>query len=211
MVVPIEAVKKEIAYTAAALRLTEEEFDTLLRGDDTDPDDDGIIGRETERVADAIDVHLGTETVTEDLSRPASVGDVYLPLPKRPVQSVDSVEINTDRVVGPTVSADDYWVEGTHLELKPEADRNRWPTERRAVTVEWTHGYPEGKIPEPIRGAIIGLVRSALQEIESDGINSESIGGQSVNYDHVNSTVAKHIGRAEQFNEPTFYGGVQVI
>jgi hypothetical protein len=196
-------VKDELAVRAEAVGLTASEFDSLLSD---------LIDRETERVEDAIDVVLSTETVTADLSRPLSVEEYLLPLPDRPVQSVASVSIDTDRAGGDDVSASEYRVEDTHLELIPDNGvRDSWPTQRRSITVEYTHGYPDGSEPEPINGAIIGLVRHAIQEIESDGVNSENIDGQSVDYELGDDVVRRHIYRARQFDEPDFYGGTQVI
>ena len=195
-------VRDEIAFGPEALGLDETAFDGLL---------EQLIRRETPRVEDAIDVSLGTETATETLSRPASVVEHALPFPKRPVQSVESVSIDTDRVGGPQVSEEDFVFGKASLELLPEAERSAWPTDRRAIEVEWTHGYPEGEVPDPVRGALIGLVRHALQEIESDGINSESIDGHSVNYEIETDVVSRHLARAKRFDEPDFYGGTQVI
>ena len=195
-------VTAELSFGSDALGLTSTAFDDLI---------DALIARESERVADAIDVALGTETATESLARPASVKGHDLPLPKRPVQSVADVTIDIGRVGGDSVAADDYTVHDTHIELLPSADRETWPTERRAVTVEWTHGYPGGAEPDVIDGAIIGLVRHALQEIESDGVESESIGGDSVTYELGDAVVQRHLMRAKRFNEPDYYGGVSVV
>lgn len=201
MVTPAD-VRRELAVTAAAVGLSDSEFDGLLSD---------VIARETERVEDAIDVRLGTETVTEATSRPASVAGPLLPLSKRPVQSVVDVTIDTDRTGGVAVTAADYVVEDTHLELDPEADRDAWPDARRSITVEYTHGYPDGDEPAPVNGAIIGLVRQAIQEIEADGIGQESIGSQLVNYELADDVVMRHLYRAQRFDEPDFYGGAQVI
>ena len=195
-------VREELAFSDDALPDAIDDVDAFLQR---------LIDRETLRVGDEIDVSLGVETVTEQTSRPASVDGVFLPLDNRPVQSVTSVDIDTDRASGPAVTADDYIVEDTHLELAPEADRNRWPTERRSITVEYEHGYPDGDVPGPIEAAIIGLVRHAITEIEGDGVESESIAGQSVDYELGEDVVARHLYRAKQFDEPSFYGGTQVI
>ena len=195
-------VREELAYSDDALPDAIDDVDGFLQR---------LIDRETLRVSDEIDVSLGVETVTEQTSRPASVDGVFLPLDNRPVQSVTSVDIDTDRASGPAVTADDFIVEETHLELEPEADRNRWPTDRRSITVEYEHGYPEADVPEPIDAAIIGLVRHAITEIEGDGVDTESIAGQSVNYELGEAVVARHLYRAKQFDEPSFYGGTQVI
>lgn len=198
----VSTVRSEIAVGPDALGLSEGDFDALL---------DRLIQRERERVADAIEVSLGTTTTTETLSRPGHVGSVHLPLPDRPVQSVDSVDIDTGRVSGPAVSPEAYIVTDTHLELLPGADRARWPTARRSIEVTWTHGYPESTIPSPVVAGIIGLVRHALTEVEGDGIESESIDGQSVDYELGEQVVARHINRAQQFDQPAFYGGANVI
>jgi len=196
-------VRDELAFGPEALGMADAEFDTLL---------EQLIDRKTERVTDEIDVALGTETATESLARPTHVDQFDLPLPNRPIQSVESISIDTERVSGDDVDVEtDVIVEETHLELAPGADRRRWPTKRRSITVEWTHGHPEGEIPEPIRGAIVGLVRHALQEIESDGIENESIGGNSVSYELGDDVVARHLARAKQFDAPSYYGGAQVI
>jgi len=195
-------VKDELAFDAETLKLSEADFDALI---------ERLINRETPRVKDAIDVSLGTEAVTETVSRPASVDKFDLPLPNRPVQSVASVTIDTDRVGGVAVATEDYTVHETHLELLPSADRTAWPTERRAVEVKWTHGYRESDTPEPIRGAIVGLVRHALQEVESDGIKSESIDGHSVTYELGDDVVQRHLMRAKRFDAPDYYSGAQVV
>ena len=201
MVTPSD-VRDELAVGPNALGLTDAEFDSLLQT---------LIDRETERVADAIDVALGTETTTESLSRPGHVDEYDLPLPDRPVQSVADVTIDTDRAGGVAVASDDYEVNDAHLELLPSADRDAWPTERRSITVEWTHGYPDGSEPDVVAGAIIGLVRQAVQEIDADGVESESIDGQSVTYELADAVVGRHLGRAHRFDEPDYYGGANVI
>jgi len=196
-------VRDELAFGPEALGMADAEFDAML---------EQLIERETERVTDEIDVALGTETASTSLARPTHVDEYDLPLPDRPIQSVESVSIDTERVSGDDVDLEtDVIVEETHLELTPEADRRRWPTKRRSITVEWTHGYPEGEIPGPIRGAIVGLVRHALQEIESDGIENESIGDNSVSYELGDDVVTRHLARAKQFDAPSYYGGAQVI
>ena len=201
MVTPSD-VRDELAVGPDALGLTDTEFDSLLQT---------LIDRETERVADAIDVALGTETTTESLSRPEHVDEYDLPLPDRPVQSVADVTIDTDRAGGVAVTSDDYRADETHLELLPSADRDAWPTERRSITVEWTHGYPDGDYPDVVDGAIVGLVRQAVQEIDADGVSQESIADQTVSYEVPDTVVGRHIGRAHRFDEPDYYGGANVI
>ena len=201
MVVTPEDVKAELAFDETALGIDSAAFDSLI-GD--------LIDRETERVVDEIDVELDETTTTATIARGETVPVYQLPLPNRPVLSVESIEL-ADRISGPSVGVDDVIVESTHLELKPGADRREWPTKRRSITVEWTHGYPADETPEPIRGAITGLVRHALQEIESDGIESESIDGDSVSYELAENVVNRHLWRAKEFDEPSFNSGAMVI
>jgi len=195
-------VRSEVAVGPAALGLSEGEFDALL---------DRLIQRERERVADAVEVSLGTVTTTETLSRPEHVAPAFLPLPDRPVQSVSSVTLDSTRVGGPDVTADQYLATDTHIELRPGADRQRWPVARRSIEVTWTHGYTESEIPQPVVGAIIGLVRQALIEIDGEGITSESIDGQSVDYEVPGDVVSRHLRRADSFDEPSFYGGSNLV
>lgn len=202
MLTPID-VRDELAFGPEALGLSEEAFNSLL---------ERLIDRETERVTDKIDVVLGVETTETSLSRPSHVDKYDLPLPERPIQSVESVKIDTDRAGGAEVTlVKDVVVEETHLALATLADRRAWPTQRHSISVEWTHGYAEGDIPKPIRGAIVGLVRHALQEVESDGISSESIDGHSVSYELGEAVVARHLARANQFDAPSYYSGSGVV
>jgi len=195
-------VKAELPFGSDALGMTDTAFDALVSD---------LIDRETPRVADHVGASLGVETVTESTSRPASVESYNLPLSNRPIQSVADVTIDIDRAGTPEVTASDYAVHETHLELLPNAHRETWPTGRRTVTVEYDHGYPEADVPKPIRGALVGLVRAALQEIEADGVESESIGGDSVSYELRDTVVMRHLARAGQFDEPDYYGGVNLL
>lgn len=196
-------VKVELGFSGDAVGLGDTDFDALIAD---------LIARESERVEDAIEIQLGETTGTDTLSRPSHVAGPYLPLPERPVHSVASVTIDTDRVAGGDVAASDYRVTNqAALELLPEADRARWPTERRSITVEWSYGYPMDDTPDVVNAAIIGLVRQALQEIDADGISQESIADQSVNYELPDAVVARHLNRAKRFDEPDFYTGANVI
>lgn len=203
MPVDVSHVRDELSFDERSLGLSDSEFNELIGR---------LIKREVERVEDVVNVSLESKTVTETLERPSGVQTFDLPLPKRPVTDVSSVDVDTDRVGGPGVGVEDVIVHETHLELKPDTDRSRWPTERRSVTVEWTHGYGESvDVPGPIQAAIIGLVRSGLQEIEADGIESESISNQSVTYELRDDVIRRHLQRAQRFDEPTYYGGAMVV
>jgi hypothetical protein len=113
----VSRVRGEITTGPEALGLSEGEFDALV---------DRLIQRERERVADAVDVSLDTVTTTETLSRPEHVAPAYLPLPDRPVQSVSSVTLDSERIGGPAVTADQYLVTDTHnCDLGPTASDGR--------------------------------------------------------------------------------------
>jgi hypothetical protein len=193
-------IEPELPLDADALGLSSDEFDTLL-GTALDAAEDNV--------ADMIDVALETETTTEALSRSHAAEPHDLPLPDRPIQSVASVDIDTDRVGGEPVSADDYEVHETHLELLPTADRETWPTERRAITVEWTHGYAE--VPPMVRKAVTRLVRARLRAIDEDGIESDSLLGDSISYEPEESVIARARGDALEADEPEYYGGAGIV
>ena len=202
MPVDVPDVRDELAFDEDALGLDSTAFDDLI---------EGLIARETERVEDALHVSLGTETVEKDLERPTDVERYVLPLPHTPIQDLVSVSIDTDRATKPDVELSDVIVEETHLELDPDADRSSWPTTRRTITVEWEHGYPDADVPEPVRGAIIGLVRHALQAMEADGIESESIDGHSVSYEPGEAVIRRHLQQARSFEAPTYRGSAWVV
>lgn len=195
---PVDAsdVTAELAFGADALGISDSEFTELL---------DGLISRETERVTDAVDAAFEPETVEEVTQRPEHVDGHDLPLEHRPVRDLIDVSVDT----GTEVAVSDVIVHDTHLELDPDADRSRWPTKRRSVTVEYEHGYTT--VPEPINGAIIGLVRHALAEIEADGIESEAIENDSVTYEPKDAVVRRHLTRAKRFRAPSYYGSTGAI
>lgn len=111
-----------------------------------------------------------TETTMTALSRPVHVPDDDLPLPKRPIQSVQSIEADGTALV----EDDDYVVYETHLGLLDDAALREWPTDRASVSIEWTYGYES--VPEPVREAIIRLARNALDQIETDGYATDDEG-----------------------------------
>jgi len=199
MVTTVE-VKDELAFGSDAVGLDDATFDSLISS---------LIARETERVEDAIDVSLDTQTVTESLARPEHVNEHDLPLPARPVQSVASVSVDTDRVGGEAVSSDDYRVDDAYIELLPTADRDGWPSARRSITVEWTHGYAE--VPPMVRKAVTRLVRARLRAIDEDGIESDSLLGDSISYEPEESVIARARGDALEADEPEYYGGAGIV
>ena len=190
----------ELPLDADALGLSSDEFDQLVQT---------ALDAAEDNVADMIDVALETETAAQTLSRSHAAEPHDLPLPERPIQSVASVEIDTDRVGGETVSSDDYEVNDTHLELLPTAERETWPTERRSITVEWTHGY--ATVPPMVRKAVTRLVRARLRAIDEDGIESDSLLGDSISYEPEEAVIARARGDALEADEPDYYGGAGVV
>jgi len=195
-----EEVTSELPFDADAFGMTEADFNSEL---------ESYIATAAERVEDWLGVSLEPETATETLSRPSHVDDHDLPLPDRPVQQVASVTIDTDRVSGDDVDADDYWVEETHLELKPDASRDSWPTDRRSITVEWTHGLEE--LPEGVKKAIIRLVRARLRAITADGISSDTIMGDSISYEPEEIVIRRARGDAAGYEAPSYYRGAASV
>lgn len=195
-----QQITPELPLDADALGLDSGEFETLV---------ETAIEAAEDNVADMIDVALETETTTTTLARSHAADSHDLPLPDRPIQSVASVEIDTDRVGGESVAASDYEVHDTHLELLPTADRETWPTERRSITVEWTHGYDT--VPPMVRKAVTRLVRARLRAIDEDGIESDSLLGDSISYEPEESVIARARGDALEADEPEYYGGAGVV
>jgi|AKVG01.1.fsa_nt_gi hypothetical protein len=200
-IVSVDDVKSETSYTASGLGLDSVTFDNLI---------ERLIKRETLRVQEEIDVSFGEKTETFLIERQESVGEYFLPLPERPVKSLDSISVDLERAKrNKDIEVSDVIVKETHLELKPE--RGDFPTTRRSIEVKYTFGYSSSDVPEVVEGAVVGLVRQAIKEIESDGVLEESIEGQSVDYEMPEKVIERHLGRARQFDEPNFYGGTQVI
>lgn len=193
-------VTSELPFEAGAFGMTDEQFQSEL---------EEYISTAAERVETWLGVSLTTETVTQRLSRPSHVDGHDLPLPEVPVQDVISVSIDTDRVYGRDVGEDDYWVEETHLELRPGADRTSWPTDRRSVTVEWEHGYAE--VPDSAKKAIIRLVRARLRAITADGVSSDTIMGDSISYEPEEAVVLRARQDVAGFEAPSYYGGAESV
>lgn len=193
-------IKPELPLSAEALGLGSDEFDQLV---------ERAIDAAVDNVEDWIDASLETKTSSESLSRSKAAAEYDLPLPDRPVQSVEEVTVHTDRVGGKDVSSEDYVVHETHLELLPTADRRSWPTARRSITVEWTHGYED--TPPMVRKAIVRLVRAHLRAIDEDGIESDSLLGDSISYEPEEAVVARARADAMESDEPQYYGGSEVV
>lgn len=195
-----DEVTSELPFDAGAFGMTDDQFQTEL---------ESYITTAADRVENWLGVSLESETVTEELSRPSHVDKSDLPLPEVPIQDVVSVSIDADRVTGGDISPDDYWVVDTHLELKPSASRRSWPTQRRSVTVEWTHGLEE--VPEGAKKAIIRLVRARLRAITADGISSDTIMGDSISYEPEENVIRRARADVAGYEAPSYYGGAASV
>lgn len=130
-------------------------------------------------------------------SRPGYIPTHDLPLPKRPIVSVDSVAVE-----GELVDGSNYGVHETHLEHLT----GRWPTERRLITVAWTYGYAE--VPAPVEGAVIRLARNALDQIETDGYTSDGDGWQ---YRPPATLKAECAAMIDDYAAPSYFGGAMIV
>jgi len=197
----ISDVKREINFDHAAFGLSEMKFDAII---------DEALGEAVTQVEEWLHGSLSTTTAEVEIHRPEGVPEYDLPLPERPVQSVDSVSIDTWRVPGDDVTDEDYIVHDTHLELTPDASRDKWPTDRRSITVSYTHGFDE--VPNPVRSAIIRIVRHRLQRIDSDGVADEEIpGAGSVTYTEDVKMYRSIRGELMDYEAPTYYDGVMAL
>lgn len=143
-------------------------------------------------------------SITESLSRPKHVPEEELPLSKRPVLDVTSVDVNGTALA----ESDDYLIHDTHLELvdDPVSDVYEWPTTSQSITISWSYGYDT--VPEPVREAIIRLARNSLDQIETDGYESDVDGWSYRPPDAIKSECAAMIG---DYDAPSYYGGAMVI
>lgn len=144
-----------------------------------------------------------TETNTTLYGNEDVVDDDLL-LPDRPVVDVASIDAD-----GTTLEAGaDVRVRETHLELRDGAPIREWPD--GPVEVEYSYGYDSA--PGAVRDAIVRLVRSRLERIKSDGLESESLPtGQSASYRPPEEVMAAAAAAVEEHHPPSYFGGAQVI
>lgn len=128
-----------------------------------------------------------------------------LPLPGRPVESVDSVEL-LDRDITLTVDDDVYLESAAVLVLDEHASVAEWPSDRRNVQVEYTFGY-DG-VPARVGAALVNLVHWRLAQDQSLPVNSESVGGESSDYKSSEEILAEAFGTVLSQVEETHTGGV---
>ena len=182
--------------------------------DDTETDADGntdwdnllerLLDEESDRV-ERFDGTLFVETETsETLYGDEDTVDDDLLLPDRPVTDVVSVDADGEALEVGT----DVRVRETHVELLDAAPIYSWPD--GAIEVTWTYGYSE--VPGDVRDAIVRLVRSRLERIQSDGLESESLPtGQSASYRPPEDVIRGAKETVSQYRPPSYFSGAMVI
>ena len=143
-----------------------------------------------------------TESAT--LSRSVSVPRSELPLPKRPVRDVTSVS-----VAGTDLAADEYRIGETYLYLLPGAPVSEWPTDRLSIDVTYTYGSES--VPAPVERAIIRLVRNALDQIETDGVESDRTASESYTYRPPEAIKRECVAMVADYRAPSYYNGAQIL
>jgi hypothetical protein len=196
-----EELQRELPFDKADINidLTDSDYKTLLND---------VLRSESARIERWAETQFSLVTETEPLSRPKSAHERELPLPARPIASVDSVTVEGDALTEGT----DYAVEETHVVLLKDNDVSlvKWPTDYRAIEVTWSHGY-DG-IPEDAKSALIRLCRARLKQTHSDGKKSESTGdGASVSYEPEAELKANLFATVHDHAPPSYYGGASVV
>lgn len=197
--IELAELKREIPFSAADFDMTEAEFDALLQGDAST---DGLMERASQRIESWADTQWFTSQITETTERPEYAPGRELPLNERPVQSVASVTVDGD-----ALDASRYVVEDTFLRLTGDKRPRKWPDNYRSVEVTYTHGFET--VPEAVTGAVIRLVRNALDQVQSDGLTNESVGDMSFTY-RPPSDIKREV-QAELPDTPSYHGGVNTI
>lgn len=159
-------------------------------------------------IEDWLDTKFELTTVTMSLSRPEHVDSDELPLPNLPIDSVDSVSTEDE---GALTEGDDYHVLETHLRIEEDSSViSSWPTGFQEIDVTWDYGYDGA--PEPVREGIIRLARNAVEQISTDGLESESTGdGASYSYRPPAQLKAEVLAMVREYEAPSYYGGAMVI
>ena len=204
--VTLEQVKRELPFDADDFELLDANaFDVLLKGD---ANTEGLLERESRRLEEWADTKWTTETVTESLSRPEHVDSDELPLPYLPIDSVDSVETEDE---GTLTETDDYHVLETHLKIESDSETiQSWPTAFQEIDVTWDYGFDS--VPPAVTGALVRLVRNAIDQIEMDGLAQEQlVGGGMWNYRTPNEIRAEVIREIRPHAAPSYYGGAVMV
>lgn len=196
-------VQRELPFDANDFHLLDDAgFTVLLEGD---TNTEGLLERESRRLEDWASTTWTTQQSTEALARPEHVSKLELPLPHRPIESVSSVTVNGD-----ALAEADYHVLDTYLRVADDSTAiDAWPTAFQSVEVTWTHGFTE--VPPEVVGGLIRLIRNALEQIETDGLSSESIGSASYSY-RVPAAIKREVmAEVSPYAAPSYYGGVSLV
>jgi hypothetical protein len=202
----IQELERELPYSALEFGMHERnDSDELVASPEWQTLLETVLGRESDRIEDWAGTVYSPQTATATAERPDHIPPRELPLPKRPVQSVQSVTVNGDEL-----AAADYHAEDTHLVLLESADLRRWPTSYRSITVEWTYGFDT--VPGSVEDALVRLCRHAIERVDVDGLISESTGdGASYDYRLPAEIVAEARAAVAEHGAPSYYSGAGVI
>ncbi|QCW03566.1 DUF1302 domain-containing protein [Natrinema pallidum] len=163
-----------------------------------------LLDEESDRIEQmASTLFVQTETSATLYGDEDTVGD-DLPLPDRPVVDVASIGVDGD----PLEVGTDVRVRETHVELLDDAAIYSWPD--GPIEVTWTYGYDA--VPGDVRDGLVRLVRSRLERIQSDGLESEGLPtGQSASYRPPEEIVAAVADDVGGYSPPSYFGGTMVI
>lgn len=168
--VSANALREEIPFTAADFPVQDAaQFDAALE-------------RALGAASDSVESWAGTvfvpTTTTTTLARPAYAAVEELPLPGTPIHSVTSVSVLDDPDTGDRITltvGEDVTARDAHLRLLSAAPIDEWPTEYAdGVIVEYEYGYD--RVPGAVEEAIVRLARNRLDQIETDGYESDADG-----------------------------------
>lgn len=193
--------ERELPVDATDLGLTDAEWDALLSD---------LLDSASNIVDTWTDTAFELTTASLDTHRFEGDPNEDLPLPKRPIDSVQAVTAETRTDSYTLTPGEDFHVHETHLELTRDAPIASWPTTTNAVSVDWTYG--SASVPAAVHDAVIRLVRGKLDAIVADGVESEKLSdGSSVSYRVPNEVrAAARIGIAAHV-APSYYGGASLV
>lgn len=185
-------IERELPMSAGSFGLDEATWANLVSD---------VRGRAEDQVEQWSTAPFEATTTSQTLHGSTADGD-HLPLPDRPVISVQSIVADGETLDLTT----DVHVSETDVELLEAAPIDSWPHGRHNVDVEWTYGF-EG-VPGPVEDAIIRLVRNALDRIETDGLDAESEDQISYTYTVPASVKAEARAQVQQFSVPSYGSGI---
>lgn len=150
--------------------------DFLGRGDASDP---GL----TIAIGSACDIVrlISEQDLDEDTDSPLTLdgtGTDCLLLPQLPVSSVTSVQVDGTAVTDYVLKSDGTLIRTMDTEADTPSTAT-WPEGRQNVEIQYTHGYPSGDIPRPLKQVALQL---AARMYEQGNAMKESIGEVSRDY-----------------------------